>query len=137
MHLPRPVSMHPSHHLVYYIYTRGNHHSTFRHYSFHRIHSQWIIIVPESACRELNIIHVPYHQCDKLLGLAKGLQIAWKTTSEIIKLKSSRENVHVNDVVTDWSYALAGFLVSMLFGVSPANPSKFSHCKCFSIRIYN
>ncbi len=27
--------------------------------------------------------------------------------------------VHVNDVVTDWSYALAGFLVSTLFGVSP------------------
>ncbi len=27
--------------------------------------------------------------------------------------------VHVHDVVTDWSYALAGFLVSMLFGVSP------------------
>ncbi len=31
--------------------------------------------------RELNII--PYYQCDKLLGLAKGLEIAWKTTSEI------------------------------------------------------
>ncbi len=28
------------------------------------------------------------------------------------------ENVNVNDVVTDWSHALAGFLVSMLFGVS-------------------
>ncbi len=27
--------------------------------------------------------------------------------------------VHVKDVVTDWSYALAGFLVSTLFGVSP------------------
>ncbi len=47
--------------------------------------------------RELNII--PYHQCDKLLGLAKGLenhQIAGigrgkhqkaKNTSKIIKLK--------------------------------------------------
>ncbi len=32
-----------------------------------------------------------------------------------------RENVRVNDVVTNWSYALAGFLVSMLFGVSPAS----------------
>ncbi len=67
--------------------------------------------------RELNII--PYHQCDKFLGLAKALenhQIAWKTTSEI---NTSRENVHVNDVVTDWSYALAGFLVPTLFGVSP------------------
>ncbi len=42
-------------------------------------------------------------------------------------------DLHVHyDVVTDWSYALAGFLVSMLFGVSPSN---FSHCKCFSIRI--
>ncbi len=30
-----------------------------------------------------------------------------------------------HDVVTDWSSALAGFLVSMLFGVSPSN---FSHC---------
>ncbi len=58
----------------------------------------------------------------KILGLAKALenhQIAWKTTSKIIKLKTSRENVHVNDVVTDWSYALAGFLVPTLFGVSP------------------
>ncbi len=26
--------------------------------------------------------------------------------------------VQVHDVVTDWSYALAGLLVSMLFGVS-------------------
>ncbi len=44
--------------------------------------------------------------------------------------------VHVHDVVTDWSYALAGFLVSTLFGVSPGqSPSNFSHCKCFSIRI--
>ncbi len=69
--------------------------------------------------RELNIIIIPYHQCDKFLGLAKALenhQIAWKTTSEIIKLK----HLHVNDVVTDWSYALAGFLVPTLFGVSPS-----------------
>ncbi len=69
--------------------------------------------------RELNIIL--YRQCDKLLGLAKRLenhQIAWKTTSEMIT-KTSLKNVRVNDVVTDWSYALAGFLVSMLFGVSP------------------
>ena len=29
-----------------------------------------------------------------------------------------RENVHVNDVACN-GYALAGFLVSMLFGVSP------------------
>ena len=35
---------------------------------------------------------------------------------------------HVNDVVTDRSYALAGFLVSTLFVFPPANPSKFSHC---------
>ncbi len=28
-------------------------------------------------------------------------------------------SVHVKDVVTEWSYALAGFLVSTLFGVSP------------------
>ena len=27
--------------------------------------------------------------------------------------------VHVNDVVMAWSYALAGFLVSTLFGVFP------------------
>ncbi len=39
-------------------------------------------------------------------------QIAWKTT-----------NVHVNDVVTGLSYALAGFLVSTLFGVSPGHSS--------------
>ncbi len=39
--------------------------------------------------RELNIIIIPYHQC-AYIGLAKALenhQIAWKTTSEIIKLK--------------------------------------------------
>ncbi len=40
----------------------------------------------------------------------------------------------VYDVVTDWSFALAGFLVSTLFGVS-ANPSNFSRCKYFSSRI--
>ncbi len=34
----------------------------------------------------------------------------------------------VHDVVMDWSYVLAGFLVSTLFGVSPGH---FSHCKCF------
>ncbi len=38
-------------------------------------------------------------------------------------------------VVTDWSFSLAGFLVSTLFGVSSANPSNFSRCKCFSSRI--
>ncbi len=40
-------------------------------------------------------------------------QIAWKTTSELY-------NVHVKDVVTDWSFALslARFLVSTLFGSS-------------------
>ncbi len=27
--------------------------------------------------------------------------------------------VYVHDVLADWSYALAGFLVSTLFGVSP------------------
>ncbi len=31
--------------------------------------------------------------------------------------------VHVNDVVTDWSYALTEFLVSSLFGAFPGNPS--------------
>ncbi len=39
-------------------------------------------------------------------------QIAWKTTSKLF-------NLHVKDVVTDWSYALAGFLVPMLFGIWP------------------
>ncbi len=31
--------------------------------------------------------------------------------------------VHVNDVATDWSYALADFLVSTLFPAFPGNPS--------------
>ena len=67
--------------------------------------------------RQLNII--PYHQCDKLLGLAKGLENHQIYSVEnYYQNKTSRENVHVNDVVTDWSYALAGFLVSTLFGVS-------------------
>ncbi len=57
----------------------------------------------------LNNITLPPN-VDKLL---EPPNIAWKTTSEIIF------NVHVKDVVTDWSYALAGFLVSTLFGVSP------------------
>ncbi len=30
--------------------------------------------------------------------------------------KNSGKNLHVNDVVTDWSYSLARFLVSTLFG---------------------
>ncbi len=39
-------------------------------------------------------------------------------------------DLHVRyDVVTDWSYALAGILVSTLFGVSPGQ-------SCFSIRIF-
>ncbi len=38
---------------------------------------------------------------------------ARKFTSEKIHFN---ETVHVNDVVLDWSYALAGFLVSTLFG---------------------
>ena len=29
--------------------------------------------------------------------------------------------MHVHDVVTDWSYALVQFFVSMLFGVSPGH----------------
>ena len=33
----------------------------------------------------------------------------------------------VHDVVTDWSYALAGFLVSTLLVVPPANPSNFAN----------
>ncbi len=32
-------------------------------------------------------------------------------------------DVHVHDVVTDCSYALTGFLVSTLFGVSPGQSS--------------
>ncbi len=43
-------------------------------------------------------------------------QIARKTTSEII---NKYIYMHVNDVVTDRSYAFAGFLVSTIFGVSP------------------
>ena len=44
--------------------------------------------------------------------------------------------VHVNDVVTDWSYALAEFLVSSLFCAFPfpGNPQR-SHCKCFLVLI--
>ncbi len=94
-------------------------HSTFRHYTYynnyyslHKIHNQWTLLhVPWT---------LPYHQCDRI--------DLWKTASEIIKLKHFAENVHVNYVVTDRSSALPGFLVSMLFGVSPANPSNFSHC---------
>ncbi len=42
--------------------------------------------------------------------------------------------VHV--VVTDWSYmyALTRFLVSTVFGVSPANPSNFHTKTCFLVR---
>ncbi len=40
--------------------------------------------------------------------------MTWQLTKWCINLA-----VHVHDVVTDWSYALAGFLVSTLFGVSP------------------
>ncbi len=57
-------------------------------------------------------------------GLTLENQIAWKTASEIIKLKHF---LHVHDVVTDWSSALAGFLVSVLFGVSPGQSYQFFH----------
>ncbi len=67
--------------------------------------------------RELNII--PYCQCDKLLGLAKCLEnYQIRRGKLLVKYKMSCKNVRVNDV-TDWSYALDEFLVSMLFGVSP------------------
>ncbi len=46
----------------------------------------------------------------------------------------STSAVHVHDVVTDCSYALAKFLVSTLFGAFLANPSNVSHCKCFLVR---
>ncbi len=42
--------------------------------------------------------------------------------------------VHVHDVVTDRSYA-CDFLFPRFLVFPPANPSNFSHCKCFSIRI--
>ena len=32
--------------------------------------------------------------------------------------KNTSEKIHVNNVVTDWSYVLVWFLVSTLFGVS-------------------
>ncbi len=56
-------------------------------------------MIPQSACTLCRELTLPYHQCDKLLY---NHQIAWS-------------NVHVKDVVTDWSYmyALAEFLVSM------------------------
>ncbi len=55
-------------------------------------------------------ITLAYHQCENYYN--HQIEIAWKITSKLF-------NVHVKDVVTDWSYALARFLVSMLFGVSP------------------
>ena len=39
--------------------------------------------------------------------------------------------VHVHGVVTNWSYALAEFLVSLSFHAFPGNPSNVTHCKCF------
>ncbi len=38
------------------------------------------------------------------------------------------KTVHVNDVVTDWSYALAPNFVSTFLVFSPTNPSNISHC---------
>ena len=50
--------------------------------------------------------------------------------------KHGKLPVHVIDVVTDWSYAfLSDFLFPRFFVVLLANPSNFSHCKCFSSRI--
>ncbi len=37
----------------------------------------------------------------------------------------------MNDVVTDWNYALAEFLVSLLFRAFSGNPSNITPCKCF------
>ncbi len=65
-----------------------------------------IIIVPK--------VHVLYNITlpPMIVTNCYNHQIVWKTTSKLF-------NVHVKDVVTDWSYALTGFIVSMLFGVSP------------------
>ncbi len=40
-------------------------------------------------------------------------------------------DVHVNDVVTDCSHALAEFIVLHFLVLSLANLSNVSHCKCF------
>ena len=50
-------------------------------------------------------------------------QITIKKTFIFVK------NIHVNDVVMDWSYALTGLLVSIIMFLvfPPANPSNFSH----------
>ncbi len=54
-------------------------------------------------------------EAGRWMDLAKILTIHCDTIYMYIHVA-----VHVHyDVVTDWSYALAGFLVSMLFGVSP------------------
>ncbi len=53
----------------------------------------------------------------------------------LAKSKTFHENIHVNDVVTDWSSALAEFFVSTLLVFLPANPSIFPS-KCFSSQTY-
>ncbi len=57
-------------------------------------------------------------------------KIAWqgKPPNRVEKLpaKNITKNVHVNDVVTDWSYALAGFFVPRFLVFPPANLSNFS-----------
>ncbi len=45
-----------------------------------------------------------------------GIPYSWPESTENIILAKT---VHVNDVVTDCSYALAEFLVSTLFGAFP------------------
>ncbi len=67
-----------------------------------------IIIVPQSACLYVgNNITLPPN--------------VTRTTKYSMEnyYYSKLFNVHVKNVVTDWSYALAGFLVPTLFGVSP------------------
>ncbi len=65
------------------------------------------IIIPQSAClyNYVGYITLPPNVPNSVENYYSELLINF--------------NVHVKDVVTDWSYALAGLLVPTLFGVSP------------------
>ncbi len=80
--------------------------------------------------RELRI-HNPTLACllntvrENITNTIHTLQKIHKGFTENHKNKNKLKTVHVNEVVTHWSYALAEFLVSSLFRAFPfpGNPS--------------
>ncbi len=101
-----------------------------------RLHSAitiaWAVVPPLACIRNINSSHD--YICPQISKwIYKYIGIGHHPTSKNWPGKHGKLPVHVNDVVTDW--LSSDFLFPRFLVVPPANPSNFSHCKCFSSRI--